>query len=77
MSGTLKRNKKGDMILRFRAGGRGSKIEYRNLGPITHGDAKTRADELQVEARGARHQALGPLRDLEAGQGRGPRGQHP
>jgi integrase len=48
---TLKRNSKGDFILRFRTGGRGSKIEYHNLGAVTKGDAKDRAAEIQTEAR--------------------------
>ena len=47
---TLKRNPKGDFILRFRMGGRGSKLAYHNLGPITRDEAKTRAGELQGEA---------------------------
>jgi hypothetical protein len=32
---SLKRNPKGDFILRFRTGGRGSKFEYHNLGPVS------------------------------------------
>lgn len=48
---TLKRNASGDFILRFRTGGRGSKIEYRNLGAITRDEAKTRAEEIVTETR--------------------------
>jgi integrase len=48
---SLKRDRSGNMILRFRTGGRGSKHEYRNLGPITHDEAKDRAAEIQDEAR--------------------------
>ena len=36
---SLKRDHRGNMILRFRAGGRGSKHEYHNFGPITHDEA--------------------------------------
>jgi integrase len=52
----LKRNRNGDFILRFRASGRGSKFEYRNLGPLTHGAAKDRAEEIKAEAK--RHLGL-------------------
>lgn len=48
---TLRRNPKGDFILRFRSGGRGSKLEYHNLGAITRDEAKERAGKLQAEAR--------------------------
>jgi hypothetical protein len=37
---TLKRNAKGGFILRYRAGRRGSKIEYHNLGSLTRDEAK-------------------------------------
>jgi integrase len=48
---TLKRDRSGNMILRFRTGGRGSKLEYCNLGAITRDEAKTRAGEFQAEAK--------------------------
>jgi integrase len=48
---SLNRDHRGHVILRFRAGGRGSKHEYHNLGPITWEEAKDRAVEIQAEAR--------------------------
>lgn len=48
---SLKRERSGNMILRFRTAGRGSKLHYYNLGPITRDEAKTRAAEIQAEAR--------------------------
>lgn len=53
---SLKRARSGDFILRFRAGGRGSRFEYRNLGSLTHGAAKDREAEIRTEA--ARHLGL-------------------
>lgn len=53
---SLKRTRSGDFILRFRADGRGSKFEYRNLGPLTHGAAKEREAEIRAEAK--RHLGL-------------------
>jgi len=50
---SLKRNRRGSVILRFRAGGRGTKIQYHNLGPITWDTARTLAAELQAVAREA------------------------
>jgi hypothetical protein len=47
----LKRDRRGNFILRFRTGGRGSKLTYYNLGAITRDEAKTRAGELQAEAK--------------------------
>jgi integrase len=38
------------MILRFWTNGRGSKLGYYNLGPITLDEAKTRRDEILAEA---------------------------
>ncbi|HEX7600207.1 MAG TPA: site-specific integrase [Polyangiaceae bacterium] len=48
---SLKRNRRGSFILRFRSGGRGSELAYHNLGPITRDEAKERAGKLQGEAR--------------------------
>jgi hypothetical protein len=48
---SLKRDRRGNFILRFRVGGRGSKREYYNLGPITRDEAKTREAELLAEVR--------------------------
>jgi integrase len=48
---TLKRDRRGCFILRFRTGGRGSPLAYHNLGAITRDEAKDRAAELQAEAR--------------------------
>lgn len=39
------------MILRFWTNGRGTKLEYYNLGPITSDEAKTRRDEILIEAK--------------------------
>lgn len=48
---TLKRNSNGDFILRFNVAGRGSKLAYHNLGPLTHGAAKDREAEIRAEAK--------------------------
>lgn len=48
---TLRRNAKGSFILRFHAGGRGSKLYYYNLGHVTRDEARDRAAELQAEAK--------------------------
>jgi integrase len=48
---SLKRNAAGDLILRFRTGGRGSALAYHNLGPLTLGAAKDREAEIRTEAR--------------------------
>ena len=54
---SLKRDRSGNMILRFRTSGRGSRLEYRNLGPITGDEAKERAAGLQADAK--RRRGLG------------------
>jgi integrase len=48
---SLKRDRSGNMILRFRTGGRGSTLAYHNLGPVTRDEAKTRAAEFQAAAK--------------------------
>jgi len=48
---TLKRNRNGDMILRYNVAGRGSKLMYHNLGAVTARAAKDRAAELMAEAK--------------------------
>jgi integrase len=53
---TLKRDRRGNMILRYNVGGRGSKLAYHNLGKITKDEARDRAAELQAETR--RHLGL-------------------
>lgn len=53
---SLKRDRRGNVILRFRAGGRGSKNEYHNLGAITFDEAKDREVEIRAESR--RHRGL-------------------
>ena len=45
---SLKRDRRGCLILRFRTG---KKLEYHNLGKITNDEAKDRAVEIQAEAR--------------------------
>lgn len=48
---SLKRNSRGDFILRFLTGGRGSPLAYHNLGPVTHVEAKDREAEIRAEAK--------------------------
>jgi integrase len=48
---SLKRNSKGDLILRYNVAGRGSKLMYHNLGAITKDEAKDREAEILVEAK--------------------------
>jgi integrase len=48
---SLKRDHRGNMILRFRSGGRGSKYEYHNMGALTWGAAKDREAEIRAEAK--------------------------
>jgi integrase len=51
---SLKRNPKGDFILRFRPCGASSPLTYHNLGPLTHGAAKDREAEIRAEAKRSR-----------------------
>lgn len=48
---TLKRDRRGCFILRFRTGGRGSKHAYYNLGAITEWDAQSKASKIEYDVR--------------------------
>lgn len=48
---SLKRDRSGNVILRFRTGGRGSTLAYHNLGPVTRDEAREREAEIRAEAK--------------------------
>ena len=50
----LKRDSSGNYVVRFRVGGRASEWIRRNLGPLSHTEAKTQARDLEAKIKTTR-----------------------